>query len=631
MVEEVDYWGQSRRYGYDGSGHLLWSEDPLHRRIDYVCDPLGRILRKAFVDERAASLGQDGPAVATPTAATTQPLFVETFAYDANGNLTETANPHVKVTRQFDADGRMIEEVQAHTHGESFTVRNRYDAAGNRTQRQTESSAGPGHLIEYGFDLLDQSIEVRIDGGAPIRAQRDALGQITDEQLAPGLARRYRYDADGRMTEQSLTKDGQSLFATHYDYDRVGNLTQRSDSHFGIDRYVYDPMGRILEHCDPQGRLQRFFNDPAGDRLITRLEAVGDTATQVNGHGDGWAREGDYRGVRYRFDRAGNLVEKSNAQQQLQLRWDAEQRLIASRRSTGHDAPRVTAYAYDPLGRRLYKETAGQRTWFGWDGEALTFENEPTALAQEIVHRPCSFAPLAQLAVSQAPRHVCTEPNGAPTRLFDASGTLLWATHYTANRAAEVYHATAEARCALRLQNQYFDEETGFAYNRHRYFDAHSGQFLSQDPIGLSGGENLFSIGPNTLGYRDPLGLSYAKGTGKAAKGIGARVEAVHGALDPIAAGRRTTAALDTVEGTRVLAAGARDLSPAQRALMAPGEVAAKLPGAHAEVTALQHAAQNGLTPAQMAVSRTICASCRAAIEQSGGQLTSPTTAIWPR
>lgn len=116
-----------------------------------------------------------------------------------------------------------------------------------------------------------------------------------------------------------------------------------------------------------------------------------------------------------------------------------------------------------------------------------------------------------------------------------------------------------------------------------------------------------------------------------AAKGVGARVEAVHGALDPIAAGRRTTAALDTVEGTRVLAAGGRDLSPAQRALMAPGEVAAKSPGVHAEITALQHAEQHGLTPAEMAVSRAICPSCKAAIEQSGGQLTSPTTAIWPR
>ncbi len=143
--------------------------------------------------------------------------------------------------------------------------------------------------------------------------------------------------------------------------------------------------------------------------------------------------------------------------------------------------------------------------------------------------------------------------------------------------------------------------------------------------------ERLLGIAAGALsGAARALGFGAEAGT-MAAKGIGARVEAVHGALDPIAAGRRTTAALDTVEGTRVIAAGGRDLSPAQRALMAPGEVAAKLPGAHAEVTALQHAAQNGLTPAQMAVSRTICPTCRAAIEQSGGQLTSPTTAIWPK
>ena len=51
----------------------------------------------------------------------------------------------------------------------------------------------------------------------------------------------------------------------------------------------------------------------------------------------------------------------------------------------------------------------------------------------------------------------------------------------------------------------------------------------------------------------------------------------------------------------------------------------------YAEVTALGHATQYGLTPSQMAVSRTICPACRAVIEQSGGQLTGPTTAIWPR
>ena len=148
------------------------------------------------------------------------------------------------------------------------------------------------------------------------------------------------------------------------------------------------------------------------------------------------------------------------------------------------------------------------------------------------------------------------------------------------------------------------------------------------------GGEFIASMSTTVAGRAALVGGGLAFDLQAASDGvpaIGARVGEIHGVLDPIAAGRRTTAALDTIEGTRVLASGGRDLSPAQRALMAPGEVAAKLPGAHAEVTALQHAAQNGMTPAQMAVSRAICPACRTAIEQSGGQLTSSTTATWPR
>lgn len=117
-----------------------------------------------------------------------------------------------------------------------------------------------------------------------------------------------------------------------------------------------------------------------------------------------------------------------------------------------------------------------------------------------------------------------------------------------------------------------------------------------------------------------------------AAKGAGleARAGQIHGALDPIAANLRTTAVLRT-SGGDVVAGGARDLTPAQRALLGPGETAARLPGAHAEVTAIQHAQKAGLSPEAMAVTRAICPLCAEAIEASGGVVTSPITAVWPR
>nr|WP_274603708.1 RHS repeat-associated core domain-containing protein [Pseudomonas lutea] len=44
-------------------------------------------------------------------------------------------------------------------------------------------------------------------------------------------------------------------------------------------------------------------------------------------------------------------------------------------------------------------------------------------------------------------------------------------------------------------------------YNRHRYYDPGVGRFISKDPIGYSGGLNLYHYVPNPAGWIDPLGL----------------------------------------------------------------------------------------------------------------------------
>ncbi|WP_369334601.1 RHS repeat-associated core domain-containing protein [Clostridium tertium] len=44
----------------------------------------------------------------------------------------------------------------------------------------------------------------------------------------------------------------------------------------------------------------------------------------------------------------------------------------------------------------------------------------------------------------------------------------------------------------FRLQNQCVDRETGLHYNFFRYYKPDAGRFVNQDPIGLSGGANLY-------------------------------------------------------------------------------------------------------------------------------------------
>ena len=59
----------------------------------------------------------------------------------------------------------------------------------------------------------------------------------------------------------------------------------------------------------------------------------------------------------------------------------------------------------------------------------------------------------------------------------------------------------------LRYAGQYLDGETGLHYNLFRYYEPAMGRFTTQDPIGASGGINLYVYGPNPLGWIDPLGL----------------------------------------------------------------------------------------------------------------------------
>lgn len=137
-----------------------------------------------------------------------------------------------------------------------------------------------------------------------------------------------------------------------------------------------------------------------------------------------------------------------------------------------------------------------------------------------------------------------------------------------------------------------------------------------------SGPEASLRVSPVSVGDR---------GVAANTAGLEARANAVHRALDPIAQNSRTTAALGTREGQTVLVGGGRDLSPAQRALAQDGEIVARSPGAHAEVTAVTGAQSAGLTPQGIGVSRPICPACQAFLEEPGATITSPTTAWWSR
>ncbi|QVN23349.1 RHS repeat domain-containing protein [Burkholderia pyrrocinia] len=105
---------------------------------------------------------------------------------------------------------------------------------------------------------------------------------------------------------------------------------------------------------------------------------------------------------------------------------------------------------------------------------------------------------------------------GTPQELLDDSGKVVWLARYKAwgGRKENWWELrdSAEALTPIRFQGQYYDEETGLHYNRHRYYDPATGRFISKDPIGLQGGLNVYQYAPNPVEWVDPLGLAKMPG-----------------------------------------------------------------------------------------------------------------------
>jgi len=181
-------------------------------------------------------------------------------------------------------------------------------------------------------------------------------------------------------------------------------------------------------------------------------------------------------------------------------------------------------YHYDALGRRYRKRSeqstaAGEQqpvqdTFYGWDGDRLV-TTQTGQDSSTVIYEPESFVPLLRVDRTGAAQgsstrllHYHCNHLGTPLALIDAQQPrIVWHAELNpwGNRLEE-FNPEGIAQ-HIRMQGQHHDEETGLFYNRYRYYVPHAGRYLTQDPVGLGGGPNLYSYAEgNPLRYADPRG-----------------------------------------------------------------------------------------------------------------------------
>nr|WP_324713215.1 RHS repeat-associated core domain-containing protein [Flavobacterium columnare] len=94
---------------------------------------------------------------------------------------------------------------------------------------------------------------------------------------------------------------------------------------------------------------------------------------------------------------------------------------------------------------------------------------------------------------------------GTPVQAYNSNGKLIW------ERELDIYGKTRKIEGDQNLipflyQGQYYDHDIELAYNRFRYYNPETGNYISQDPIGLAGGFCIYSYVKDSNKFVDIFG-----------------------------------------------------------------------------------------------------------------------------
>ncbi len=314
-------------------------------------------------------------------------------------------------------------------------------------------------------------------------------------------------------------------------------MIQKRDQRYGATSYRYDPTGRIEQAAGP-GLPSEVFRWDAAANLVS------------SDHPGGYVEHNRlkmFEDKRFEYDAYGRLVRKLSGHgpaKELTLEYDDWNQLkaVVTKDRLGIA---TTHFEYDAFGRRIRKLNGSYAsTDFLWDGMRLvqeTYHDRQGEEALTYLYESNSYAPLARIDqrasaandanARDAVYYFHNDVSGLPEELTDADGELVWQARYKVwgNAVQEEWIARGPQRSTaswgevsvaaptsihaprpqnLRFQGQYLDRETGLHYNTFRFYDPDIGRFINPDPIGLSGGVNLYQYAPNSVTWIDPLALS---------------------------------------------------------------------------------------------------------------------------
>ena len=510
------------QYAYDDRGQMWRVSDALGLEKELLYDERGSL--KRVVDVSSGSTLQE-------------------YTYWPNGQLKSVTDGNGNITG-YRYDG--FDRLEFIDHDDNTFEQFEYDPASNLTIQTTRA----GDTIAYTYDALDR-VRSKTPLGSPQVTFKYDLSGLLKEVGESGGASFYTYDSAGRR-ETFTDQNGRGLA---YEYDGAGNRSKLTYPDGSFVTFEYDQMNRLKFVRDQgvtilgsfgydalsrrdwasygNGTSTDYVYELDNDLELVSHQFVGGVAPSfsytydaLHNRKTGGASDALYvydllqippatyapanelnqyttvveGGVPHSpvYDDNGNLETPRST---LSLTFDVESRLASATTPTD-----TLNFDYDAFGVRRQKTVNGVATDYVLDGLQVVAEyGAAGTLLRRYVY--AGLDQPIQLETGGVAYFYHHDGLGSVVALTDAGGLLAESYAYSPYGRVGSTSGPAIANPYL-FAGREFDAEIGLYYNRFRYYDPGMGRFVSPDPIGQSGGVNLYSYALNDPANAiDPLGL----------------------------------------------------------------------------------------------------------------------------
>jgi len=434
-------------FSYDELFRLIGRRDPLGRQVTMEYDPVGNVIAQTDRLGRRTAIAYDN--LYRPTTITYADATVN-YQYDAASRLTSVGDVNGAITWQYDNANRITSETT------------------------------PLGVISYSYNNANQRSSMTAANRLPVS---------------------YGYDSFGRL--QTITQ-GSETFT--YGYDALSRRTSLQRPNNVTTTYQYDEISRLkrLTHANATTTLEDLQYEFNLDNEISQVTSLASapaaapskTATMA----DAANRIGQFGTANYSFNQEGQTTAKTDASGTTGYQWDARGRLTRATLPSGQ----TVDYGYDATGRRTSSSTNGLTTTYQYDGMEVVIDRSNGA-AVDYLNGPGIDDKLRQSDSTWGTMYFLRDHLGSTLGLTNTSGGLV--------EALQQYDAfggsAGSARTRYGFTGRELDAATGLIHYRARWYDSQQGRFLSEDPLGLAGGDsNLYAYVYNSpTNLFDPLGL----------------------------------------------------------------------------------------------------------------------------